>query len=229
MRPGNQKSPHRQVFRDEVRNAIREAIFSGQLLPGDRIIETNWANEIGVSQGPVREAIRDLEAMGLIETEPFKGSRVRLLTKKEIQDNYGVRMCLEEKSICDAISDLPADRFDKLCGELKDVLKTMKACAEKGDLRNWTESDAAFHRTIIESLGNSVLLKLWEQCNIRNWFMISTLTGSESLGQLYESHLAIYNAIVDRDTLRAKDLLENQLVSIMNGFIDEMDSEESGQ
>ena len=55
------ETSHRKVFREEIRNAIREAIFSGELNPGDRIIETYWAKELGVSQGPVREAIRDLE------------------------------------------------------------------------------------------------------------------------------------------------------------------------
>ncbi len=78
----------------------------GTLKPGDRIKETYWANEIGVSQGPVREAIRDLEAMGLVETVPFKGSRVKVMTKKEIRDNYGVRICLESKKYerCDRYS-----------------------------------------------------------------------------------------------------------------------------
>lgn len=75
-REGIDSVSHRQVFREEIRNAIREAIFSGKLNPGDRIIETYWAKELGVSQGPVREAIRDLEAMGLVETVPFKGSRI---------------------------------------------------------------------------------------------------------------------------------------------------------
>ena len=76
----NALPPQRKVFREEIRSAIREAIFAGELHPGDKIIETFWARELGVSQGPVREAIRDLEAQGLVETVPFKGSRVRTLT-----------------------------------------------------------------------------------------------------------------------------------------------------
>ena len=103
MNRENVAPPHRKVFREEIRNAIRDAIFAGKLNPGDRIIETFWAQELGVSQGPVREAIRDLEAMGLVETVPFKGSRVRLLTEKDVRDNYSVRICLESKSIRDAI------------------------------------------------------------------------------------------------------------------------------
>ena len=109
---------HRQVFREEIRNAIREAIFSGELNPGDRIIETYWAKELGVSQGPVREAIRDLEAMGLVETVPFKGSRVRTLTEKDVRDNYSVRICLESKSIRDAITQLDDEQMAELTERL---------------------------------------------------------------------------------------------------------------
>ena len=113
---------HRKVFREEIRNAIREAIFSRELKPGDRIIETYWAKELGVSQGPVREAIRDLEAMGLVETVPFKGSRVRSLTEKDIRDNYSVRICLESKSIRDAIQNLDDDALEALGSNLQSIL-----------------------------------------------------------------------------------------------------------
>ena len=77
--------------------------FSGKLNPGDRIIETYWAKELGVSQGPVREAIRDLEAMGWWR-RCLQGSRIRTLTEKDVRDNYSVRICLESKSIRDASS-----------------------------------------------------------------------------------------------------------------------------
>ena len=218
----NANNSRRLVFREEIRNTIRDAIFSGMLKPGDRIIETYWAKEMGVSQGPVREAIRDLEAMGLVETIPFKGSRVRSLTKKYIRDNYNVRMCLEAKSIHDAISELSDTEFKKLCKTLSGILDTMHKAAEKANLQAFTDSDATFHRAIIDAIDNDALLKAWEQCNIRNWFMISLLTDSASLMQLYQSHDAIYQAIAARDAAKAEDLLENQLISMMNGFIDEM-------
>ena len=129
---------HRQVFREEIRNAIREAIFSGELNPGDRIIETYWAKELGVSQGPVREAIRDLEAMGLVETVPFKGSRVRTLTEKDVRDNYSVRICLESKSIRDAISQLDDQQLAALEEQLPRGLRRpqlLAALVEGGVLR----------------------------------------------------------------------------------------------
>lgn len=210
---------HRKVFREEIRNAIREAIFSGELNPGDRIIETYWAKELGVSQGPVREAIRDLEAIGLVETVPFKGSRVRSLSEKDIRDNYSVRICLESKSIRDVITMLTDEQMERLAVSLQDILKEMDGCAKRGDLRAFTECDTAFHRTIIDATGNQVLLKLWEQCNMRNWLTVPALTNAESLLQLQCGHQHICQAICAKDVKEATSTLEDHLTGLMDGFI----------
>ena len=210
---------HRKVFREEIRNAIREAIFSGELNPGDRIIETYWAKELGVSQGPVREAIRDLEAVGLVETVPFKGSRVRSLSEKDVRDNYSVRICLESKSIRDVIAQLTDTQMEQLESHLKEILEEMDDCAKKGDLRAFTECDADFHRTIINATGNHVLLRLWEQCNMRNWLTVPALTNSESLLQLQHGHQQIYQSICAKDVKKATSTLEDHLTSLMGSFI----------
>ena len=210
---------HRQVFREEIRNAIREAFFSGELNPGDRIIETYWAKELGVSQGPVREAIRDLEAMGLVETVPFKGSRVRTLTEKDVRDNYSVRICLESKSIRDAITQLDDEQMAELTERLRSILHEMDDCANRGDLRQFTDCDTAFHRAIIDATGNQVLRKLWEQCNMRNWFRFSALTDAKSLRQLQSGHQQILEAICARDIKTATSTLENHLTGLMDSFI----------
>ena len=210
---------HRQVFREEIRNAIREAIFSGELNPGDRIIETYWAKELGVSQGPVREAIRDLEAMGLVETVPFKASRVRTLTEKDVRDNYSVRICLESKSIRDAITQLDDEQMAELTERLRSILHEMDDCANRGDLRQFTDCDTAFHRAIIDATGNQVLRKLWEQCNMRNWFRFSALTDAKSLRQLQSGHQQILEAICARDIKTATSTLENHLTGLMDSFI----------
>ena len=213
------ESPHRKVFREEIRTAIRDAIFSGALKPGDRIIETYWAKELGVSQGPVREAIRDLEAQGLVETVTFKGSRVRSLTEKDVRDNYSVRICLESKSIRDAITMLADDQLAELTARLKEILKDMDACAKRGNLLNFTECDTAFHRAIIDATENQVLLRLWEQCNMRNWFAVSALTNVESLQQLQSEHQHICQAICAKNVEEATTTLEHHLTELMDGFI----------
>jgi len=220
----DQQSGHRKVFREEIRNTIREAIFKGELRPGDRIIETYWAKEMGVSQGPVREAIRDLEALGLVETVPFKGSRVRSLTEKDIQDNYSVRICLESKSIRDAINVLSDEQMNDLTEQLKGILTQMDECANRGDLREFTDCDTAFHRAIINATGNEVLLRLWEQCNMRNWFVVSALTDADSLKQLQSSHQILFSEICARNEVAATATIERHLTNLMDGFMKDSDT-----
>ena len=175
--------------------------------------------ELGVSQGPVREAIRDLEAMGLVETVPFKGSRVRTLTEKDVRDNYSVRICLESKSIRDAITQLDDEQMAELTERLRSILHEMDDCANRGDLRQFTDCDTAFHRAIIDATGNQVLRKLWEQCNMRNWFRFSALTDAKSLRQLQSGHQQILEAICARDIKTATSTLENHLTGLMDSFI----------
>ena len=76
----------RKVFKDLIRDAIYEAIVNEELKPGDRIVEMEWAERFSASQAPVREAIRDLEAMGIVVSIPFKGSFVREMTEQQIED-----------------------------------------------------------------------------------------------------------------------------------------------
>jgi DNA-binding GntR family transcriptional regulator len=93
----------RPLYREEIGNAIREAIAAGDLKPGDRIVETQWAKDLGVSQSPVREAIRELEMMGLVENIPYQGCFVRTATKQDMKDAYRVRMYLEMLGVQDAV------------------------------------------------------------------------------------------------------------------------------
>lgn len=209
----------RVVFREEIRNAIREAIFAGDLKPGDRIIETTWAKGLGVSQGPVREAIRDLEAMGLVETIPFKGSRVRSMTEKDIRDNYSVRICLESKSIRDAITMLTDEELAEMTEQLHKILEEMDSCADNGDLQRFTGHDTAFHRTIILATGNEVLLRFWDQCNNRNWFTISAMKDSATLKQLQRHHLRIFTAICNKDVEEATSTLECHLTQLVEDYV----------
>src|SRR5687768_8483139 len=85
----------RRVFREDVKEYLLDAILHGQLQPGDRIVETRVAHELGVSQGPVREALRDLEMFGFVVSEPFRGTRVRKTTSAELIEIYPIRAALE--------------------------------------------------------------------------------------------------------------------------------------
>mgnify|MGYP000496755876 CR=1 FL=1 len=95
----------------------------------------------------------------------------------------------------------------------------MEECANRGDMRQVTDCDTRFHRAVIDGTGNQVLLRLWEQWNMRNWFRCSALTDTGSLGQLQSGHQQILEAICARDVKTATSMLEDHLTGLMDGFI----------
>src|ERR687898_901118 len=85
----------RTVLREQVKELLLERILSGQYQPGERLVETRIAQELGVSQAPVREALRDLEQLGCIVHEPFRGCSVRAFSANELLEAFPVRAALE--------------------------------------------------------------------------------------------------------------------------------------
>src|SRR5687767_1512838 len=96
MDQDNKSRPlERRVFREEIREQLIEDILNGRLQPGARIVETRIAQQFGVSQGPVREALRDLELFGFVVSSPFRGTQVRKISPEDLLEIYPVRAALE--------------------------------------------------------------------------------------------------------------------------------------
>ncbi len=201
MENGNRKrSISRHILlRDEVRNNIQEAILSNELKPGDRIVETQWAKELGVSKAPVREAIRELETIGLLENRPFRGSFVRELTKKQISDANKVRIVLDELSLREAATHITDSGLE----ELREIISEMEAAAEKADYERYIERNIAFHEKIVEFADNELLLHVWRQSNITEWTRGITHMSKQSLERLALRHEDMYEALASHDPKRA--------------------------
>ena len=86
----------RTVLREQVKDVLLQRSVRGELTPGERLVETRIASELGTSQAPVREALRDLELLRMVESEPFRGARVRAFGDDELVEVYPVRAALEE-------------------------------------------------------------------------------------------------------------------------------------
>lgn len=193
----------RPLYREEIGNAIREAIASGDLKPGDRIVETQWAKDLGVSQSPVREAIRELEMMGLVENIPYQGCFVRTATKQDMKDAYRVRMYLEMLGVQDAVESATDDQIK----EIYKVLEDMETEANKKALNSYTKKNELFHEKIIEISQNKLLLRLWKQSHIQESTFFGTKFSDQPLIDLAIRHKIICDAIADRDEKRAKDAI----------------------
>jgi DNA-binding GntR family transcriptional regulator len=133
-------------FRQRATNEIRAAIIRGDLKPGDKLKELEIAEQMGISRGPLREAIRDLEAMGLVVTLPYRETIVANVTKEEVIDLLiPIRLQLELFSI-----KYNKDRFDQsLFDSLNTSIAEMEEYARQGDVYALVEADIRFHETIL--------------------------------------------------------------------------------
>lgn len=148
----------RSVLADQVKDRILEGILSGHYPPDSRIVETQVARELGTSQAPVREALRGLEALGVVEITPFRGARVRRPSRREIIEAYAVRSALEGLAARLAVPRLTEADLAELAGHLE----AMRAAARLGDGHGVAEADARFHGRIVELADNGTLLKVWQ-------------------------------------------------------------------
>src|SRR4249919_1259117 len=119
----------RGVLSHAVKDRLLERIVAGTYPPGSRIVETRVARELGTSQAPVREALRDLEALGVVEISPFRGARVRRPGLEELLEAFGVRAELEAMAARLALPRLVADDLAVMDG----LVDEMRRCADAGD------------------------------------------------------------------------------------------------
>ena len=180
----------RTVLREQVKDVLLERILEGEYKPGDRLVETRIAHELGTSQAPVREALRELAALRFVETEPFRGARVRTVSPVELAEAYPVRAALEELASSEA-----AARMDGGVGELETELEAMREAAWRGDLRDQVAHDVAFHRTIVVAAGNRILLDVWSSLHIEARTTVTLLKTHIDPELLAESHVPILEAI----------------------------------
>ena len=188
----------RTVLREQVKDLLLERILRGDLKPGDRLVETRIAQELGTSQAPVREALRDLELLGLVESEAFRGSRVRKYSEEELLAVFPVRAVLEELA-----AKLAARRSKGDVSVLDREVAEMLKAAKRGDTRAQVAHDIAFHRAVVEAAGNPLLLKAWLALGIEVPTAFGVYWTYFDAMELVAFHQPIVDAIRARDAARA--------------------------
>ena len=180
----------RTVLREQVKDVLVQRIVSGELQPGERLVETRIAQELGTSQAPVREALRDLELLRLVESEPFRGARVRVFDDEEMIEMYPVRASLEELA-----ARLAAKRLAGDVSALEAECDAMRTAARRGDTKALTHHDIVFHRLIVEASGNAVLEQCWKSLGVEGRITVSLYGMFMEPEQAAERHTAIVDAI----------------------------------
>ena len=147
----------RRVLRHEVLLELRTAILAGEIVPGTRLLEVPLAAELGVSRGPIREALRQLEQEGLVEFFPHRGAVVVGVAEAEIETIYGIRALLEGRAFARACRVVTNEDVEALA----EMVERMIEASEAGDYETVTELDLRFHGRVVELSGFQYLRRLW--------------------------------------------------------------------
>jgi DNA-binding GntR family transcriptional regulator len=188
----------RTVLREQIKDILLERILRGELEPGERLVETRLARELGTSQAPVREALRDLQLLRLVESEPFRGARVRAVNDEQLLPVFPVRMALEELAAREAARRADSDMF-----LLEREVEEMRSAARAGDWRAQISHDLAFHRAVIEMADNEPLLQSWLVLGVEVSTAFATYWTYWDQSDLAEFHVPILEAIRDGEVGRA--------------------------
>jgi DNA-binding GntR family transcriptional regulator len=190
-----ESSVKRLPLRHQIKEAIIERIVAGKLRSGDRLVEMKIAAEFGTSQAPVREALRELEAIGFLSATPHRGAFVRDFWRQGLKEFYAVRGALEESATRQA---MPMSALD--LGKLEAELEAMHAAALAKDLDGIAVHSVAFHEIIVKSAHNELLYTVWKSLCIETRTTVTLMAAGDSLIELADSHREII------DTIRAGDV-----------------------
>ena len=145
---------------ESVADAIVNAVAQGALQPGERIVESDLAGRLKVSRVPIREAIKILNAQGILQVVPNRGARVAPFEPRVIDQVFEVRVALEKIAVRDAMATFR--REPRLLDGLREIVSRMERVAGWSDWTELRKCDVDFHHEVCRASGNEIVLKLWE-------------------------------------------------------------------
>jgi DNA-binding GntR family transcriptional regulator len=199
---------------DQVINELRQAILSGKLKPGERLVEGRLADELGVSRNPVREAIRALASEGLIEVTARRGATVATMTEQEARETIEVRALLEGHN-----ARLAARRQDKqIIKRIEAVLNKGTAAVAAKRFEQLFDLNQQFHRELAAAGQNTVLGDLLQKLRERTAMLFSP-TNPARQARNWEEHAAILRAIIEADERTAATLAAEHVMHAGMDFL----------
>ena len=207
-------------LRDVVFNTLRQAILRGELKPGERLMEVQLANKLGVNRTPIREAIRKLELEGLVLMIPRKGAEVADITEKSLMDVLEVRKALEELAVqlcCDKITGKEIEELHRAADDFRRILKT------SDDVTEIAEADVRFHDIIYLATGNQKLIQILNNLREQMYrYRVECIKRKESHPILIAEHEEIIRRIENKEKKEAADIvcrhIDNQ-AEVVTGVI----------
>lgn len=197
-------------LRQRVAENLQRAILDGDLKPGQPLVESEIATQLGISRAPVREAMQILVNHRLVDVVPYKGAFVRLLARKDIEEVYGLRSVLEGFA-AERIISYSSSQDTRV---LRETCGAMQRAAGEGDYRALLEADETFHRTLVKLAQHDLLYSAWNDLSIRVR-QIMALSNLQFLDimEIFYNHLPMVEALEAGDTRRAVALVREHILS----------------
>lgn len=198
----------KKTLTDKVYESLREDILSNRLPPGQPLQEASIARALGVSRGPVREALRKLASEGLVNLEPRRGASVSSLTKEEFLDAYRVREALEVLAIQLATPRLEQNDLSRLM----ELQREMRAAAEQEDVERFFRTNTEFHTLFVDKSGNLMLQDMfYPLMDQMRRYRLRSMNLRGGLMRSCDEHDAILEAVASKDAERAAELLREHI------------------
>jgi DNA-binding GntR family transcriptional regulator len=210
---GFEKIERTDPLAERVLQQITDAIVTGRLRPGDKIVETRLGEQLGVSRGPVREAIRHLEQMGLVEKVPYRGTFVSRLTQRDIEELHKMRELLEGLA-----ARLLAERGDpQAVAKLQAILDEMRQAAISGEPSRMIALDADFHDTLIELSEHKLLREVWRIVSgrLRRFLVLRRHRLYSTLEEAVQLHESVVWAIAAGDAEQAEAKTRHHVYAVL--------------
>ena len=202
-------------LRDVVFNTLRQAILKGELAPGERLMEIQLAEKLGVSRTPIREAIRKLELEGLVLMIPRKGAEVAKISEKSLRDVLEVRRSLEELAI-----ELACERMSESeMGLLEEAQKRFRESIAQGNVMVIAESDEHFHDVIYQGTENDKLVQMLNNLREQMYrYRLEYIKDEDKRQVLLLEHEHILEALKSRNMQEAREAarehIDNQEITV---------------
>jgi GntR family transcriptional regulator, gluconate operon transcriptional repressor len=196
---------------DRAADMLRERILAGDLVSGDRLVESRIAQQLGISRGPLREALKQLAADGLVREEPRRGTFVATPTVEDVRDAYDLRVAIEVKAARLVIANGDRAALDAL----RRAAEGVATAARSGDLRTLVKADYAFHEALCRASGNRRLLDAF----VRNASVLRILLRLEeerfyrSFDEIAIQHRDLFAAVEAGDAAKAEAMVTEHLES----------------
>jgi len=206
-----------QPLRELVFEALRDAIIRGVLKPGERLMEVQLAEELGVSRTPVREAIRKLELEDLVVMIPRKGAYVSGISLKDIADVFEVRAAVEALAAGLAAERITAEELE----ELERILVKKAEIIEANDLDRLVEIDILFHECLYQGSRNAKLVQIINNLSEQiHRFRSTSLASPGRMKEALEEHRKIVEAISERNITLAQTLAQEHIENAENSILE---------